>query len=742
MVHSSTTESFTPTSQSSNDETSYAFADREDDDDTSRGDGLSVYAEPPEGEPGQLILLTRKDGHCMRIYSTSGSAVLRVCGCKGICHRVIPSAHKTTNVTAGSHAPDGLFMSLPVTRKGSPILDGLLDSHRSEEDHRADLQDHSDANQTMAHYLAATSPANSRSFRNEECLELGKTPVRHNRSPRFAQPPNITPGGMSVLGSGSAAGAHGGPAGRSQATRPPTSAARPAVIDTSPPTDLEAITQLIMAGLKSQAAFQEQVAKAFQLAAIAPVITTINDDSDDLSTGGHGSKTSSKNRQSAARRSRKKKEKTGKRGKNPPSWYGVVAGQEGSLHSTMSSAKAYARGFDPRGRISPKFDTKAEAREWLVYNLDDPNSSDTASTGETTEGSDSDTSVDAPRSTRGSRSRMVPPGRLADTEESPFKLVTQDPSTGKKNELFGVEIKKERDVFRALAPKGTSDEVQRSLAECIVDGTALPGTFSEIGGMEEGGQDTQLAETLSRVLGENQARGIVGASRTLDTGYKSKARVSLKGVKSLDDLQALEQELGLAIPAALENMKLAFGSALDPLGWTVSQEATYLLGGHFPYISTAMMRYYSDLVRELARRSVHGWARAQIDITYFVKKLVGIRTNGSSRFLVLVRTYIFLRDQQAVGFASIDRMNSHLNGLYECLAASTGKKTDTEKTVMMCQNCKQKGLHKGGRPGCPFRGLDEATARKAGTFAAEKCATGSTKTQAYELALIEFPTST
>jgi hypothetical protein len=79
----------------------------------------------------------------------------------------------------------------------------------------------------------------------------------------------------------------------------------------------------------------------------------------------------------------------------------------------------------------------------------------------------------------------------------------------------------------------------------------------------------QLAETLSRVITESQRHGIVGSSQVLDTGYKNLNRVSLKFVKSADDLHDLVKNLGRANPNARKNMKLAFGSALDPLQLTV-----------------------------------------------------------------------------------------------------------------------------------------------------------------------------
>jgi hypothetical protein len=64
----------------------------------------------------------------------------------------------------------------------------------------------------------------------------------------------------------------------------------------------------------------------------------------------------------------------------------------------------------------------------------------------------------------------------------------------------------------------------------------------------------------------------------------------------------------------------------------------YLLGGHFPYISTMIMRYYSDLVRELASRAGNGWVRVKIDIDYFLKnckRFASTAVHGSSSWSAL-----------------------------------------------------------------------------------------------------------
>ena len=98
-----------------------------------------------------------------------------------------------------------------------------------------------------------------------------------------------------------------------------------------------------------------------------------------------------------------------------------------------------------------------------------------------------------------------------------------------------------------------------------------------------------------------------------------------------------------------------------------------------------------------------------------------------------------LRDQQHESFKTIDRVNSQMNALYARLEASSSAPTEAEGTsVGMCQNCKQKGLHKGGRQSCPFRDLEAGSARSAGTLAAKLCREGSTKTEAYQKAKLEF----
>jgi hypothetical protein len=138
-----------------------------------------------------------------------------------------------------------------------------------------------------------------------------------------------------------------------------------------------------------------------------------------------------------------------------------------------------------------KVATKAEAEAWVTFNIDDPDSSETALVGVDSEDSSSDTDEDVkPQARRGG---LIPPKRLHTTTEPLFGLASQDSYVGKKNELFGIVFRKGVEVLKALAPTTTVEVTQRSLSECIIDGTMAPGTLSERFGIEEGGwRDLEL----------------------------------------------------------------------------------------------------------------------------------------------------------------------------------------------------------------------------------------------------------
>jgi hypothetical protein len=254
--------------------------------------------------------------------------------------------------------------------------------------------------------------------------------------------------------------------------------------------------------------------------------------------------------------------------------------------------------------MSTAFTTKKAAQAWIAANLDDPHSSATEHDS-TDDSSTDDESLAVPHRARG-LSNVVPPPAVAPAAPlNPFEFITRDSSEVNKDEIFGIGMKKEAALFAALAPRGSSKKTMKALSECITDGTALPGTYAgaddalleeddgEIGNM-------QLAETLSVALNTTRDR-----HKVVDTTWKTR-RISLKSVKSVEDLQtlerslshaiadaienmelALERSLGHAIADAIENMELAFGSVLEKFQWTTEQHDQYFTGGLLPSSESA-----------------------------------------------------------------------------------------------------------------------------------------------------------
>jgi hypothetical protein len=140
------------------------------------------------------------------------------------------------------------------------------------------------------------------------------------------------------------------------------------------------------------------------------------------------------------------------------------------------------------------------------------------------------------------------------------------------------------------------------------------------------------------------------------------------------------------------------------------------VGGHFPYIRITVLLRLGPQSRAFDLR----WPRVKVDIEFFVKQLSAPLLGMHPRFLVIIKTFLFLRNLQRDSFNTIDRMNAQMNDLYTKVKTSNSKLTEAEATSgVMCQKYNQKSLHKVVRKSCPFWDLDDASARSAGTLAAK-----------------------
>jgi hypothetical protein len=223
--------------------------------------------------------------------------------------------------------------------------------------------------------------------------------------------------------------------------------------------------------------------------------------------------------------------------------------------------------------MSTAFTPKEAAQQWIAETTDESSSEDGPAV------------VSMPVR---AFSKVVPPRPVVAVAARPFDLITRDSSIGTKNEIFVVGMKTEKELVKVVCPKGSSTDTMRALTEYIVGGPSLPGTYSGTNGLflgEDGNESraTQLAESFAQVLNRT-GRGTEGTGNNpfVDTGYRSDKRVSLKYVRTAEDLHTLERDLGNAIPDAIDNMELAFVTVVVEFCWTKEQFDQYTTCGLLP----------------------------------------------------------------------------------------------------------------------------------------------------------------
>jgi hypothetical protein len=490
-------------------------------------------------------------------------------------------------------------------------------------------------------------------------------------------------------------------------------------------TQLDTVTQLLMQTIKENQAFNAEMLQYVTTrgggtaGGLPTVVDAVPTSKEDGSLESHGKSHRPKKSRASQKTASGKTKGRKKRGKKSSLWFGVVAGQVGSLHRSEAEARVRAREFAPRRRRSAAFTAKEAAQDWVAQNLDDPHSSDTK--GDTTDDSSTvETPEAAPRRAR-AMSNIVPPPPV---EATAFEFVTRDKSIGEKNEIFGIGMKQEVKLFKALCPKGSSDVTMKALSKCIVDGTALPGKYSGTNGalFEEEGKESANAQLNGVILAHSKGNILTGHDHQCDTGYRADKRISLKYVKTADDLHDLERDLGHAVPCYATLCHAVPCCAV-----------LYHAVPCCAMLCLSTMKLYADLVRELASRVTLGWERVKLDVQYFFVQLKQLRTNCPSRLRCMCKTHVFLRNQKAAKYASLARYQAHFTALYRLRDAANSQGVEAGP----CARCKQQCLHSGGRTGCPFKGVSEGKARVAGASAVEHVAQGMTKARACEIALEE-----
>jgi hypothetical protein len=315
--------------------------------------------------------------------------------------------------------------------------------------------------------------------------------------------------------------------------------------------------------------------------------------------------------------------------------------------------------------------------------------------------------------------------------------------------ITGVEID------QATGPPDSRRKDVGELYNTAVDITALPGMLGSNRGMEETSEDarntTEMAATLiASVVGRSQR-----SSSIHDSMWQSIRRHALSQIKGPDSLFKFVKAVDKDREAAFEKQDFAIQNLLSHRHYSEASIEEYLLNGLLPRLTRESFRCYTNLlsaIRQLAYDHIDrglwdgGPAKSMLDYHSF--KLLQVRRHAMSRKMLILRTYVYLRDADAKGFyhASMtetlwDRVaqltlqsntgSSHGGGNSNNDDTSDGglPPVKPKEGTPRCSHCRNATVHKllkleARKTVCVFLELPQAQARKAASEAVALHQTG------------------
>jgi hypothetical protein len=188
----------------------------------------------------------------------------------------------------------------------------------------------------------------------------------------------------------------------------------------------------------------------------------------------------------------------------------------------------------------------------------------------------------------------------------------------------------------------------------------------------------------------------------------------------------------------------------------VEVQDTYLSGSKLPILARETYQQYQALNQHLTGAlNSGGWTRVEHDVHFFGTRLAHIHRGSCTRFMFLLRTYVFLRDQADTGFQSPERTSAQFRGIAERLlelesqfhqlqagkgnAAGSGGAGAGAEAGRNCGKCWQK-IHADKAGQCPFKSMTDGQARACGKAVKKKVAEGTETEQALSEVLAAPPT--
>jgi hypothetical protein len=338
----------------------------------------------------------------------------------------------------------------------------------------------------------------------------------------------------------------------------------------------------------------------------------------------------------------------------------------------------------------------------------------------------------------GSTTTTSPHGTMA--LYPPGMLMGEDPSTGKSEVLFGVDVEaSEEELQDALCPPDLSEAMARSLINGTIDAVALPGGLNSGGELEGTSSDVgMLGEALEELVTQN--RGMAGKTGRSDLRWRSEKRTSIRSITSEDKLRIRIKHLKKLMPKVQKRMEALVSTSCKRSGWTDQIRIhTWSSYGYLPVIVMSSLRWYIPLHEHLLELATEvGWNYIATELDHHIEEMELLRTLADSRIHAICGLYCYLRDcndkswysttiQQKRNVAMMTGVPPRVTQQFPHIASDTQNQSEGRSTgmaalcCMKCHTC----LHTGGAAECPWKNQSDDNARKAGTKALKNLANGN-----------------
>jgi len=218
----------------------------------------------------------------------------------------------------------------------------------------------------------------------------------------------------------------------------------------------------------------------------------------------------------------------------------------------------------------------------------------------------------------------------------------RDKSTGTRDEVFGIDMKiGVKDLRRAMAPSGLTDEANREFCDTMADAASLPGMYNSEPGEELLGD---VERALSQMASDRRQEDLDEDLRK-DTKWSNVSRNSLKGITSYEELATLLENVKRVRQEILQLTVICQKVILGRFPWPEELIEAWSFGSLITRLSRDCADLYVRLLENLVGIAKEGnWPMAQTELEHYVNEFALVRRTAPTRINCLCRIYVLMRD--------------------------------------------------------------------------------------------------